>query len=144
MKRYIFLILVLFLANAFLVGCAGGSGSGGGNPPVNGNPVNPNEPEPNEPEVFDYVLRVTGAAGTQYAISLTANFGDADQVQFAPGIATLSASGDLFPIEGRNVLAQFVQRSNGNLTFQLFKDGDLIEQVSTSVDGQSGQFAEGL
>lgn len=144
MKRTIFLILILFLANAFLTGCAG-SGGGGSNGGVvqNPTPVDPGT-DPVDDGVFDYVLRVTGTAGTQYAISLTVNFGEADQAQFAPGTATLSVGGDQFPISGRNVLAQWVQSSNGNLTFELFKDGVSLGQYGTNTNGQSAQTTDGL
>lgn len=143
MKKWVLLIIVLFLVNMLTVGCAGGSGGGTGGSPTN--PHNPNQPtDPEFVDTYDYTLVVSGVAGTQFASSMTVNFGDSDQNEFAPGIATLPAGGVQFPLSGRNILVQVVQRSTGALQYDLYKDGVLIDSRTTTTDAQGAQMTDGL
>jgi len=131
-------IFVLLAFALLQIGCApaGGGSSSGGAAPVVAAPV--------APTVHTYTLRVTGTPGTQFAIGLTVNFGEADQVQFNSGNGTLGMGGVDFPLDGRNVLSQMQQNSVGALSFELYKDGVLIETRTTNANGQSHQVTEGL
>lgn len=91
--------------------------------------------------VYKYVI--TGA-GVDYVATVYTDFGSANQVTDDILLHTIGGAPEERYYDGENTVANFVTRSPGNFTVQLYKDDVLVQAKSTSAQDETLSFNQDI